>query len=87
MNRHSAIKLLVPACCAFIAGPVLFGASAPQFASGTWPFYGGDQGGSKYSTLDEINRSTVSRLKVAWEWSTGEKAARPSTRPGPACSK
>jgi quinoprotein glucose dehydrogenase len=37
-----------------------------------WPFYGADQGGSKYSQLDQINRSNVSRLKVAWEWKTGE---------------
>ncbi len=37
-----------------------------------WPFYGGDQGGSKYSPLDQINRSNVSGLRVAWEWKTGE---------------
>ena len=37
-----------------------------------WPFYGGDQGGSKYSPLDQINRSNVSKLKMAWEWKTGE---------------
>jgi quinoprotein glucose dehydrogenase len=82
MNRHSATKLIAPIVCALLAGQFLFGASA-QFASGTWPFYGGDQGGSKYSTLDEINRSTVGKLKVAWEWSTGEKAmAQFKTRPG-----
>jgi quinoprotein glucose dehydrogenase len=38
-----------------------------------WPFYGGDPGGSKYSPLDQINRSNVQRLEVAWEWKTGEK--------------
>ncbi len=37
-----------------------------------WPFYGGDQGGSKYSPLDQINRSNVHDLKLAWEWKTGE---------------
>jgi len=37
-----------------------------------WPFYGADQGGSKYSPLEQINRSNVSKLKVAWEWKTGE---------------
>jgi quinoprotein glucose dehydrogenase len=30
-----------------------------------WPFYGADQGGAKYSALDRINRSNVSRLKMA----------------------
>jgi len=38
-----------------------------------WPFYGGDQGGTKYSTLDQINRDTVARLEPAWEWKTGEQ--------------
>ena len=37
-----------------------------------WPFYGGDQGGSKYSPLEQINRSNVHGLKLAWEWKTGE---------------
>src|SRR4051812_34170426 len=48
-----------------------------------WPFYGGDQGGAKYSALTAINRSNVSRLKVAWEWTTREKALETfGTRPG-----
>ena len=48
-----------------------------------WPFYGGDQGGTKYSTLADINVSNVSTLDVAWEWSTREKAmAQYGTRPG-----
>ena len=40
----------------------------------TWPYYGGDQAGSKYSALTDINRANVRNLKVAWEWRTGEKA-------------
>ena len=48
-----------------------------------WPVYGADQGGTKYSPLSDINRSNVSRLAVAWQWSTGEKAAAEfGTRPG-----
>jgi quinoprotein glucose dehydrogenase len=37
-----------------------------------WPYYGGDQAGSRYSALDQINRANVAKLKVAWEWKTGE---------------
>lgn len=37
-----------------------------------WPYYGGDQAGSRYSALDQINRASVAKLKVAWEWKTGE---------------
>jgi len=37
-----------------------------------WPYYGGDAGGMRYSPLDEINRSNVSKLRVAWTYHTGE---------------
>ncbi len=48
-----------------------------------WPVYGGDQGGTKYSRLTDVNASNVSRLKAAWEWKTGEKALPAhGTRPG-----
>jgi quinoprotein glucose dehydrogenase len=37
-----------------------FSASAPQEATlADWPFYGGDAGGTRYSSLAEINRSNV----------------------------
>src|SRR5512141_1261466 len=45
---------------------------AAQETTSDWPVYGGDQGGMKYSPLTEINRETVGRLAVAWEWKTGE---------------
>jgi quinoprotein glucose dehydrogenase len=38
-----------------------------------WPFYGGDQAGTKYSRLTQINRENVKNLKPVWEWHTGEK--------------
>jgi quinoprotein glucose dehydrogenase len=48
-----------------------------------WPFYGADQGGTKFSPLADVNRSNVSRLQPAWEWQTREKALeRFGTRPG-----
>ena len=48
-----------------------------------WPFYGGDQAGTKYSTAADINRETVSRLDVAWTWKPDEKPlAEYRTQPG-----
>ena len=48
-----------------------------------WPFFGGDQAGSKYSALTEINRDNVGKLRVAWQWRTGESArAEYKTTPG-----
>lgn len=41
-----------------------------------WPFYGGDPGGSHYSTLTEIDRESVQRLRPAWTWTTGEEPWR-----------
>src|SRR5215213_5839299 len=37
-----------------------------------WRFYGGDQGGKRYSTLAQINRGNVARLQRAWVYRTGE---------------
>ena len=37
-----------------------------------WPFYGGDAGGQKYSSLADINRDNVKQLSLAWQWQTGE---------------
>ena len=35
-------------------------------AKGEWRDYGGDQGYTKYSPLDQINKDNVSRLQIAW---------------------
>ena len=36
-----------------------------------WPVYLGDKAATHYSALDQINKSNVSRLKVAWSYDTG----------------
>src|SRR5260370_22436755 len=48
-------------------------AQKPTSGMREWPFYGGDQGGTKYSPLTQINRNSVRKLQVAWQWKTGEK--------------
>jgi quinoprotein glucose dehydrogenase len=66
-------------------GSVL-GVHAPQDRASSeqdWPFYGGDQAGTKFSPLTDINRDNVNHLAPAWEWATREKAlADFGTRPG-----
>ena len=37
-----------------------------------WRFYGGDAGGTRFSALQQINRTNVGRLKRAWTYHTGE---------------
>ncbi len=38
-----------------------------------WPSHGNDPGGTKYSMLQQINRTNVHELQEAWSWDTGEK--------------
>jgi glucose dehydrogenase len=48
-------------------------AARGQVSSGAeWPNYGNDPGGMRYSTLAQINRENVAKLKVAWIFHTGD---------------
>jgi quinoprotein glucose dehydrogenase len=64
--------MLKPFFVTLLAAALL--AQAPDSREVDWPFYGGDQGGTKYSPLGDVNVSNASRLAVAWEWKTAEKA-------------
>jgi quinoprotein glucose dehydrogenase len=44
-----------------------------------WPTVGGDKGCTRYSALDQINRSNVSSLQVAWTYHTGDAGSGNST--------
>jgi quinoprotein glucose dehydrogenase len=46
----------------------------------SWPYYGHDAGGMRYSSLTQINRQNVAKLKVAWTFYTGEIADGAHTR-------
>src|SRR5215210_5407754 len=48
-----------------LAGAAASGAGRAP-AKGEWRFYGGDNGSTKYSPLDQINTGNVSKLRVAW---------------------
>jgi quinoprotein glucose dehydrogenase len=45
-----------------------------------WPYYGGP-GQTRYSRLKQINRSNVSRLKVAWTFDTADGTNAAQTQP------
>jgi quinoprotein glucose dehydrogenase len=57
---------LAPFAC-FIVSASLLGQT-----NATWPYYGGDAGGMRYSLLTQINPRNVSKLKVAWMFHTGD---------------
>lgn len=48
-----------------------------QHAGSEWRFIGGDQAGTRFSTLRQINRANVHRLKRAWVFHTGEGLRAP----------
>jgi quinoprotein glucose dehydrogenase len=58
-----------------LAGSLL----AAQRASGPveWPYYGGDQGGMRYSPLADIHAGNLQRLQPAWQWKHWETPPAP----------
>jgi quinoprotein glucose dehydrogenase len=55
-----------------IIGLLLLSQSFLLAANGDWPVYGGDAGGQKYSSLDQITSRNVTKLSVAWTLRTGD---------------
>jgi quinoprotein glucose dehydrogenase len=45
--------------------------------SGEWRHYGGEAFGTKYSPLDQINASNVSKLQIVWRWKTSSLGQPP----------
>jgi quinoprotein glucose dehydrogenase len=46
-----------------------------------WTSYGGDPGGSRYSTLAQVNRGNVGKLELAWQFRTGAVRENPQLKP------
>jgi glucose dehydrogenase len=57
-RRLSAVLLILalPATAAF-----------GQALDASWAHYGGDEGGSRFSPLTQINRDNVAKLELAWQ--------------------
>ena len=60
------------------------GAAQAQERRADWPRFGNDAGGSQYSALDQINKSNVNKLKVAWIHRSGDFAENGSPTGGSA---
>ena len=62
-----------------LAGGLLTAASVPASAQygaagGEWRAYGGDQGGTKYSPLDQIDATNFEDLRIVWRWQSADGA-------------
>ena len=67
-TRHAGF-IAVAAAVALSAQP-----AAAQYgaANGEWRSYGGDNGGTKYSPLEQIDAGNFDDLRVAWRWQTAD---------------
>lgn len=63
-----------------VLASLLLALPATPAPAADWTHYGGDEGGSHYSGLDQINRDNVGGLKLAWTYQTGEIARHPDRK-------
>ena len=84
-NRIDRRTFVKKSAAALVAGKALTDSlkgmtpNSPEKTPVEWPVYGGDQGATRYSPLDQINRSNTGKLKVAWTHHTGDSRVRPAT--------
>ena len=65
--HHTAGAVWLASALFWLApGPPLQGQQGA--GDGSWPFYGGDAGSTRYSALDQIHEGNVGELEVAWRW-------------------
>ncbi len=64
--------LLLLALGLFSLSAALSAQDASSTAQKDWPVYGGTSENNHYSTLDQINRTNVKQLKLAWSFDTQE---------------
>jgi quinoprotein glucose dehydrogenase len=72
-------QLLIP----IVLAGALSHSAKTQPAMQEWPVYGGDAGGTKFSSVADISRDNVGTLAPAWEWRPEESPLEEfGTRPG-----
>jgi quinoprotein glucose dehydrogenase len=67
MTRRVLSGLL--ALAAIAAAAALPSANGRGTRAGEWRYWGGDEGSTRYSPLDQINAGNAAKLEIAWRWS------------------
>ena len=65
------------ASCIITCSPL---AAQTGVTNGQWHHYGGDQGATRYSSLDTIDSTNAGNLEVAWRWKTDNFGPRPELK-------
>jgi glucose dehydrogenase len=60
-------------CVSLLLAAGAFAQNSPGSAIRNWSVYNGGPRGLHYSTLDQINRENVSKLKLAWRYDSGDE--------------
>jgi quinoprotein glucose dehydrogenase len=81
LNRRRFLKQSATSLLAASAWPASLRSDQQSAADPTreWRVYGGNPAGTHYSPLDQINRTNVHKLKVAWTYHTGDSRLKPAT--------
>ncbi len=84
LTRRGALAALLLASATACA-PGSDDAASPSWTPShrDWAYYGGDQGGDRYSQLARINPNNVTLLDTAWTWATGDVPVPGPMRPIP----
>jgi quinoprotein glucose dehydrogenase len=73
--KRVSTPLFASVCNAAMAGIVCISCAGSvagqEKAYASWPTYGNDAGGTRYSVATQIDRSNVDKLKIAWTYRTG----------------
>src|SRR5690349_9019523 len=75
MNRFGfavVAGLIILVCASAAAVEAQYGVKA-----GDWTSFGGDNGSTRYSPLDQITRDNVRNLQIAWTFKTNNYASTP----------
>jgi quinoprotein glucose dehydrogenase len=67
--------LILAIAISCLAGATVLGPARAQqgaVAGGEWRAYGGDKGNTKYSPLDQIDRTNFGKLELKWRWQSAD---------------
>ena len=76
-GRRVRRSVVAAACVAASLAPVVAAPAQQGAVGGEWRHYGGGPGNTRYAPLDQIDRTNVGSLEVAWRWKAANYGPAP----------
>lgn len=76
-GRRVRRSVVAAACVAASLAPVVAVRAQQGAVGGEWRHYGGGPGNTRYAPLDQIDRTNVGSLEVAWRWKAANYGPAP----------